>query len=689
VAERDETRDEAGGLRRLARRWLAPRRRGAAACFVVATLGAVALGWPVLQDPGERLLGRELVGRKHDPYTVIEQFERPRSPNLRTQPATDYVGAVLTRVVGDGVVAYNVFMLATFPLAALFAFLFAHHLTGSAPVAWTAGLLYAFSPFHVAHVAYHPHIAQIQWVPLALLALWRAVEHADLRRVVLLLASLSLVALSNFYFGLVVGVLLPLLLVAAWRSRDSDAGGRPAIELARVAGTLGALAGAAWLYARLFAPQVLRDADSLAWPRRDLVEYTARWWSYLLPPVDHPAFDGVARRVLAGHGVRGGIVEHQVTIGFGVALLATAGAALWLRDRRRRELRAVPGLVLVAAVAFLLSLQPDWTLGGVTFRGPSGWLYELAPMFRAHARFALVVGLVAYLLAGLALDRAWRGSSRLAKGAAAALLAVAVFELTPLPPWRWRDVLPTAAHRWLKENRPPGKILDCAPVPDIEQRAVPRLFGPGLERLLSTSDCGEPGFAGKVAARGVTTVIVQRASRGAAALLSRPLAAGLAPLRDFPDAVVWRVTASPSPLTLELGRAFHLREYSEAGSFRWMPSGAELTAINHTGAPTRVRLELRLHAFPGPREVTLLAPGGAAFTAAVGTTPAPHRFGPFDLAPGRYPLELRTATPAVVADDVLRNGDRRRLAIGLWEWSFVAAEAADAASPASASPATP
>jgi len=676
VPERDETRDESGSLRRLARRWLAPRRRGAAACFVVATLGAVVLGWPVLQDPGERLIGNELVGRKHDPYTVIAQFEQPRSPGLRTQPATDYVGAVIARVVGDGVTAYNVFLLATFPLAALFAFLFAHLLTGSAVVAWVTGLLYAFSPFHVAHVAYHPHIAQIQWVPLALIALWRAVEHADLRRIALLLASLSLVALSNFYFGLVVGVLLPLLLVAAWWSRDPDAPGRPAVEMARVAGTLGALAGAAWLYARLFAPEVLHDADSLAWPRRDLVDYTARWWSYLLPPVDHPVLDGVARRVLAAHGVGGGMVEHQVTIGFGVALLATAGAALWWRDRSRRELRAVPGLVLVAAAAFVFSLQPDWTIGGRTFLGPSGRLYELAPMFRAHARFALVVGLAAYLLAGLALDRAWRSRSRAARGAAAGLLALALFELTPLPPWRWRDVLPTSAHRWLKENRPPGRIADCVPRPEIEQRAVPRLFGPGFERLPSTSDCGEPGLAGKLAARGVGTVIVQRDAHGAAALLSRPPAPGFEPWREFPDAVVWRVVAPPAEFGIELGREFHLRESSGGRSFRWMPGGAELTAYNHTGAAARVRLELTLHAFPGPREVRLSTPGGETFGAEVGTTPEPRQFGPFVLAPGRHRLELRSTTPAVVADDVLGNGDRRRLAVGLWEWSFATADVA-------------
>lgn len=660
----------------IARRWLAGPRRGAVACLLLATLGTLALAAPVLIAPDERLIGREIVGRKGDPFWAIWSFMTPRSPSLRTQPATDYVGAAVASVTG-GVAAYNVVVLATFPLAALFAFLFARHLTGSAVVAWTAALFYAFSPFHIAHAAYHPHIAQIQWVPLAMLALWRAVELADARRLALLLASLSLVALSNFYFGLVVGVLLPVLMVAAWWSRDRDAGGRPAVELARVVAVLAGLAGAGWLYARLFAPAVLDDASTLAWPRQDLVDYTARWWSYLVPPVDHPWLDGVARRAMAAGGVRGGLVEQQVTIGFGISLLAAAACALWLRDRRRPELRAVPGLCLIAAVAFVFSLPPDWRLGGVAFAGPSAWLYELAPMFRAHARFALLVGLPAYILAGLALDRARRSGSRTVRAAAFGLLALAVFELTPLPPWRWRDVLPTTAHRWLFENRPPGTILDCVPYGDSHQRNVVRLFGHGLELVERGSDCGEPGLAGKLAARGVSTVVVRREGRDAAGLLAAPRP-GFAVAREFPDAVVWSVVAPPARFEIELDDPFYQREYAGERSFRWMPQVATF-ALRHRGdAPARVWLDLTLHAFPDARDVELLLPDGEAIRARVGREPAAHRFGPIALAPGRHALRLRSTSPAVVADDVLRNGDRRRLAVGLWEWSVVDAGAAPA-----------
>ena len=84
------------------------------------------------------------------------------------------------------VAAYNVLVLATFPLAAAAAYLLARYVLGSHLGAMVAGLAYAFLPFHVAQAAGHPHVAQTQWLPLYLLALWRCLDRPDLRRAVLL-----------------------------------------------------------------------------------------------------------------------------------------------------------------------------------------------------------------------------------------------------------------------------------------------------------------------------------------------------------------------------------------------------------------------------------------------------------------------------------------------------------------------
>ena len=44
----------------------------------------------------------EIVGRHHDPFTVMEQFGRPISVGVYSQPVTDITGALLARTLGSG-----------------------------------------------------------------------------------------------------------------------------------------------------------------------------------------------------------------------------------------------------------------------------------------------------------------------------------------------------------------------------------------------------------------------------------------------------------------------------------------------------------------------------------------------------------------------------------------------------------
>src|SRR4051812_21789037 len=93
------------------------------------------------------------------------------------QPSTDLAGALLGRVFGP-VAAYNGVVLLTFPLSAATAYLLARYVGLGAPGALMAGIAYAFSPFHLAQAAYHPQVAQTQWLPLYFLTLWRSLDRA-------------------------------------------------------------------------------------------------------------------------------------------------------------------------------------------------------------------------------------------------------------------------------------------------------------------------------------------------------------------------------------------------------------------------------------------------------------------------------------------------------------------------------
>ncbi len=133
-----------------------------AAVSAMAAIATAAMAALVLRAPSERVFGMEIVGRHHDPFTVMAQFGRPIAFGVYSQPVTDITGAWLARMSGP-VAAYNWLVLLSFPLAAAAAYLLARYLTLTPAGATVAAMAYAFSPFHLAQAAYHPHIAQIQW----------------------------------------------------------------------------------------------------------------------------------------------------------------------------------------------------------------------------------------------------------------------------------------------------------------------------------------------------------------------------------------------------------------------------------------------------------------------------------------------------------------------------------------------
>ena len=105
------------------------RGRGAevAAVLALATVVTAGIAAPVLRAPSERVFGMAIVGRHHDPFTVMEQFGRPISVGVYSQPVTDITGALLARISG-AVAAYNWLVLLSFPLSAAAAYLLARHL---------------------------------------------------------------------------------------------------------------------------------------------------------------------------------------------------------------------------------------------------------------------------------------------------------------------------------------------------------------------------------------------------------------------------------------------------------------------------------------------------------------------------------------------------------------------------------
>ncbi len=531
--------------------------------IAVAIVLTVVIAAPVLLDPSERIFGNELAGYHPDPYIVIDQFEGAPRLTTFTQPATDWVGIAVARVTG-GVVAYNLLVLATFPLAALFAFLLARRLGLGAGPGALAALAFAFSPFHLAHAAYHPHIAQIQWLPAYLLTLVLCLDRWSPRRAALLVAAGALLALSNFYAGLMALVITPIALPALWLARRTAASHRQRSHLLRTAATLAisGLIGGLYVF-RVAGDQVL-GASRFSFPYQDLFRYCARWWSYLVPGVEHPVLGNWAAALWDRHGAAGVVVEQQVFLGFSMLALALVALTAWARapERARPPIVAlVPALAVIAVLAFAFSLPPEGRLA--LLPRPSAMLHAWLPMFRAYARFGLAVQLMVFLMAAVGLTVLIRSSRRRVRATGLLLAVLAVFELAPLPASRWRWVLPTEAHRWADAQDEPMKILDCDRSRPGEAFRLKRMRH--FTRIAggTVSDCGEPGLSGKLAALDYSHLIVRDGYPLAAAVPS----AGFESAATFADSRILAVTAAPSAIYTGAIRGFFVARSRGSGHF--------------------------------------------------------------------------------------------------------------------------
>lgn len=641
----------------------------------IAALLTGLLAAPVLRAPSERVFGAEIVGRHHDPFTVMRQFELGRPSDMSGQPITDVAGTLLAQAVG-GVAGYNLLVLASFPLAAAAVYLLARHLAISRAAATVAALAFAFSPFHLAHAAYHPHIAQVQWLPLYVLALWRCLDAPTPAAIVALAGATAAVTFSNFYGGFIAAVLTPVMVVAYWLP-GRHTGARPWQRFGVTIATLLILAAAGAAYVWWSATALLAESSDLAFPRADLFRYSAKWWGYLVPPVAHPVLGPTASRIWEAAGVRLGLVEQQVSLGWAVVLLGVIAIAGWWAGAGPAASRArVPALAIIAATALLCSLSPERTIGDITFVRPSALLYEFLPMFRSYGRFGMVVQLMAVLLAGLGIDALWRVRGRLAKLVCVVLVVLAAAEYAVTPAALSRDVLPTTAHRWVMRQAGRMHVLDCVPL-TLESSSISWLTG---ARIVATSrpvsDCDEPDIAQKLAARGYTHLLVRGTAPPGPTVTQPRAREGLRIDYASTDGQVLGVAVPRPAFYTASMTGFSAREHDRHWSWRWMGSEAAWVVVNTTGLVGTATLDLELSAFGHERRLTLALNQVPVQELLVEPARRTYRVGPFVIQPGPSELRFGTSQPPTIADDLIHNGDRRALslAVGAWAWNVADGE---------------
>ena len=383
--------------------------------------------------------------------------------------------------------AYNIALLASFTLSGVAAHALGHALTGRHAAAWLAGLVFAFNPFRLQHVA-HLEIVSSYWLPIALLSLHRWQQSATRGWLVLFGVAWTLQALTSGYYFFFLAVLTALWMawflagrpwrlwmpVAATASvatvplapgllkywqvhgefglrRDISeierfsaditgllsgspllSGWPPLDALAKPEGSIFpgfvavAIVGAAALMRARAAP-----AGSHTWPR-----LAALWLAALAAGVALGVVVTGPWRVEYGL-LRLSVsdIHKPLSIAFAMAAAWGLTSAAFVRAWQRRS---VFGFYATATVAlWVLSFGPAPTFLGrqVLYKAPYSWLMWL-PGFdgglRAPARFAMLAALCLGVAAAAGLDR-WlaRRGGRRAAVVCTALAALVYLESVP------------------------------------------------------------------------------------------------------------------------------------------------------------------------------------------------------------------------------------------------------------------
>jgi hypothetical protein len=428
------------------------RRRQAAFAFALYGLFTIACTWPWARDPARLavpypdLLGHVwgLAWVDHqavrDPLHVYDaNMYWPQTLSLAYTESLlpQSLAAAPIRLAGGGaLLAHNLVLLLSFPLAGVFAYLLAWDLTRSRAASFLAGLAFAFSALRFLHVV-HIGVLSFQWLPLVLWLLRRAVLRPRPATLVALAAAALVQALSSGYYAVLLALMLvvvaPLLAHRARRRHSL----RP-ILLALATAALLAMA-ALWPYA------VLQQRHHLGRNRETFLHWSATPASYLSPGeyVDLPHLR--ALRTLTDN-------AWPLFPGTAILLLAPFGV------RRSNASR----LALTLAVAgVVLSFGPELRVGGLAIPMPFEWLRRGPPvsLMRDPSRLAILAHLGLGLLAALGLRRVlgWRRGAWIA----ALLIALQGAEAFPVELGnRVRAVSPPPPFTTWLAAAPRGPVLE-------------------------------------------------------------------------------------------------------------------------------------------------------------------------------------------------------------------------------------
>jgi len=383
-------------------------------------------------------------------------------------------------ILAGEIAAYNIMIMLSFVLAGFLVYLITYQITHHRGAALISGLIYSFCPYHFQRAWEHFSLAQIQWPAFYFLMLLALLKQPCRKHMLFFtLAAVVLFQLEFNYFY--IGVMCTLAVIVflffdviiqnlMMRNRSLEVFKKEFKKTVRFVGWL-LLSGVVfivvnmpllWQLLKATAPSAsANEATGLVErPFHYLFSHSARLLCYFLPSSANPVLGGPAHALEGTMFYGRGPIEQSLYLGWVGLVLA------WFAWKRRAQLQSdgfdkkneaffVRFFVFLALCGFIFSMPPYVNLGFFKLYFPSYFMYGLLPMFRAYARFGLVVILAVSVLAGIGFKMAC-GKLNQKKRFFVSILTVFLifFEFNNIPPFRCESVNSAPeVYLWLAQQK--------------------------------------------------------------------------------------------------------------------------------------------------------------------------------------------------------------------------------------------
>jgi hypothetical protein len=391
--------------------------------------------------------------------------------------------------INNEAIIYNIFVLSGFFLSSISMFILSFYLTQRWETAFISGLTYGFCPYIFNHAWEHLGLAHIEWMPLYILMLLMLYNKPNYKFAILASFAFSLVINFNGYYAYIISIFtlgfLSFIILYNWKIKlivsnyELRIYNWKIIRMIMLVFCLTMVISSVSIYPifkTFFLTKTNENIAALGYVRSFsyLFSQSARPLSYLLPSAAHPIFGNFTKTMFGSIFYGRNSIEQTLYLGWTPLIFAFIAFRVWRKRRKNKQLTVnreqstkdnfYIGLFIFSAIfAFLFSMPPYANLGIFKIYFPSFFLYKVLPMFRACARFGILVMLCVSVLAGFGLkyilERIKTHQKRFAF--TTLITCLILFEFTNIPPFRTFDISKSPeVYIWLSKQKGDFAIVE-------------------------------------------------------------------------------------------------------------------------------------------------------------------------------------------------------------------------------------